>query len=104
VRKDDEECNNSDDENRGENRLPRPRSSFFSPSTFFGGEEGAGGVGTGGGSNSLAVPAASYGRRRSRAVLYQLSGHYSSKPDNKVKSKLGKINSVSLLVIFTDTV
>ena len=34
---------------------------------------------------------ANYGRRRSRAVLYQLSGHY--KQDNKHKIKL---NSVSI--------
>lgn len=37
-------------------------------------------------------PASMMGRRRSRAVLYQLSGHY--KPE-KVKTKL-KINNVSL--------
>lgn len=37
-------------------------------------------------------PASVMGRRRSRAVLYQLSGHY--KPDGKVKTKL-KINNVS---------
>lgn len=37
------------------------------------------------------APPANYGRRRSRAVLYQLSGHY--KQDN-MKSKL-KINNVS---------
>ena len=36
-------------------------------------------------------PASVMGRRRSRAVLYQLSGHY--KPEN-VKTKL-KINNVS---------
>lgn len=40
------------------------------------------------------VPAGvNMGRRRSRAVLYQLSGHY--KPE-KVKTKL-KLNNVSLL-------
>lgn len=38
-------------------------------------------------------PASVMGRRRSRAVLYQLSGHY--KPE-KVKTKL-KINNVSSL-------
>lgn len=37
------------------------------------------------------APPANYGRRRSRAVLYQLSGHY--KPD-KIKTKL-KLNNVS---------
>jgi len=37
------------------------------------------------------APPANYGRRRSRAVLYQLSGHY--KPD-RMKTKL-KLNNVS---------
>ncbi|XP_050305107.1 potassium voltage-gated channel subfamily H member 8 isoform X2 [Anthonomus grandis grandis] len=36
------------------------------------------------------APHANYGRRRSRAVLYQLSGHY--KPD-KMKTKLSKLNN-----------
>lgn len=50
-------------------------------------------------------PASMMGRRRSRAVLYQLSGHY--KPE-KVKTKL-KINNVSIpsllsrvITIYTD--
>lgn len=42
--------------------------------------------------NSLDIPAGcNMGRRRSRAVLYQLSGHY--KPE-KIKTKI-KLNSVS---------
>lgn len=44
--------------------------------------------------NSLQVPAGcNMGRRRSRAVLYQLSGHY--KPE-KVKTKL-KLGNVSIV-------
>jgi len=39
------------------------------------------------------APPANYGRRRSRAVLYQLSGHYTK--DNRRKSKL-KLNNVSV--------
>lgn len=43
------------------------------------------------------VPAGvNMGRRRSRAVLYQLSGHY--KPE-KIKTKL-KLNNVSALTLF----
>lgn len=42
------------------------------------------------------APPANYGRRRSRAVLYQLSGHY--KPD-KMKTKL-KLNNVSMSVFY----
>lgn len=38
------------------------------------------------------VPPASYERRRSRAVLYQLSGHYKQ---DKIKTKL-KLNNVSI--------
>lgn len=49
------------------------------------------------------APPANYGRRRSRAVLYQLSGHYTK--DNRRKSKL-KLNNVSderiLIVIKND--
>lgn len=41
------------------------------------------------------APPANYGRRRSRAVLYQLSGHY--KPD---KIKKLKLNNVSKFKIF----
>lgn len=37
------------------------------------------------------APPANYGRRRSRAVLYQLSGHYKQ---DKIKTKL-KLNNVS---------
>lgn len=45
-----------------------------------------------GSDNDFEVPAGvNMGRRRSRAVLYQLSGHY--KPE-KVKTKL-KLNNVS---------
>lgn len=40
------------------------------------------------------MPPANYGRRRSRAVLYQLSGHYKQE---KIKTKL-KLNNVSMLV------
>ena len=36
------------------------------------------------------APPANYGRRRSRAVLYQLSGHY--KQDNKHKIKLNNVS------------
>lgn len=39
------------------------------------------------------LPPASYGRRRSRAVLYQLSGHYKQ---DKIKTKL-KLNNVSIV-------
>lgn len=47
--------------------------------------------------NGLQVPAGcNMGRRRSRAVLYQLSGHY--KPE-KVKTKL-KLSNVSILKTF----
>lgn len=38
------------------------------------------------------APPANYGRRRSRAVLYQLSGHYKQE---KIKTKL-KLNNVSI--------
>lgn len=41
------------------------------------------------------APPSNYGRRRSRAVLYQLSGHY--KQDNKHKIKL---NNVRLFISF----
>lgn len=41
------------------------------------------------------APPANYGRRRSRAVLYQLSGHY--KQDNKHKIKLNNV-SASILI------
>lgn len=41
------------------------------------------------------APPSNYGRRRSRAVLYQLSGHY--KQDNKHKIKL---NNVRLYIFF----
>lgn len=37
------------------------------------------------------APPANYGRRRSRAVLYQLSGHY--KQDNKHKIKLNNVSA-----------
>lgn len=44
--------------------------------------------------NNLNVPAGcNMGRRRSRAVLYQLSGHY--KPEKGVKTKL-KLGNVSM--------
>lgn len=39
-----------------------------------------------------APPQGNYGRRRSRAVLYQLSGHYKQ---DKIKTKM-KLNNVSL--------
>lgn len=38
------------------------------------------------------APRDTYGRRRSRAVLYQLSGHYKQ---DKIKTKL-KLNNVSI--------
>lgn len=38
------------------------------------------------------APPANYGRRRSRAVLYQLSGHYKQ---DKIKTK-HKLNNVSI--------
>ena len=40
-----------------------------------------------------------YGRRRSRAVLYQLSGHYKTNDNaaKKIHAKLGGANLVSLL-------
>lgn len=41
------------------------------------------------------APPANYGRRRSRAVLYQLSGHYKQ---DKIKTKL-KLNNVSAIVL-----
>lgn len=45
--------------------------------------------------NNLNIPAeCNMGRRRSRAVLYQLSGHY--KPEKGVKTKL-KLGNVSKL-------
>lgn len=51
-----------------------------------------GGDGDNGPHNDFEIPAGvNLGRRRSRAVLYQLSGHY--KPE-KVKTKL-KLNNVS---------
>lgn len=51
-----------------------------------------GGGGDDGSSSNFEVPAGvNMGRRRSRAVLYQLSGHY--KPE-KIKTKL-KLNRVS---------
>lgn len=68
----------------------------------LGGGIGGGGFGGGGGlggddgdtHGDFDVPAGvNMGRRRSRAVLYQLSGHY--KPE-KVKTKL-KLNNVSAL-------
>lgn len=40
------------------------------------------------------APPANYGRRRSRAVLYQLSGHYKQ---DKIKTKL-KLNNVSIFI------
>lgn len=40
------------------------------------------------------APPANYGRRRSRAVLYQLSGHYKQ---DKIKTKL-KLNNVSIIL------
>lgn len=43
------------------------------------------------GNLDLEAPPANYGRRRSRAVLYQLSGHYKQ---DKIKTKL-KLNNVS---------
>lgn len=43
-----------------------------------------------------APPADKYGRRRSRAVLYQLSGHYKQ---DKIKTKL-KLNNVSTLYLY----
>lgn len=57
---------------------------------FDGGLDGAD---DGNGPHDFDIPAGvNLGRRRSRAVLYQLSGHY--KPE-KVKTKL-KLNSVSI--------
>ena len=61
-------------------------------------------------SNSLAVPLSAeapsnynYGRRRSRAVLYQLSGHYKTTDKTtkaKIHSKLGtNVSSTLLLMI-----
>lgn len=53
-------------------------------------------TGDGGGDESidLDIPAGcNMGRRRSRAVLYQLSGHY--KPEKSVKTKL-KLGNVSM--------
>lgn len=46
--------------------------------------------------NNLNIPAGcNMGRRRSRAVLYQLSGHY--KPEKGVKTKL-KLGNVSTII------
>lgn len=45
------------------------------------------------------APPSNYGRRRSRAVLYQLSGHY--KQDNKHKIKLNNVRLYFLLKIIT---
>ena len=42
-------------------------------------------------------PNYNYGRRRSRAVLYQLSGHYKTDKAKKITSKLN--TNVSLLIL-----
>lgn len=44
-----------------------------------------------------------YSRRRSRAVLYQLSGHYGYRRSVNMKSKL-KLNNVSILSVFNRTI
>lgn len=41
-------------------------------------------------------PPSNYGRRRSRAVLYQLSGHY--KQTDKSKLKLNNVSTTSLII------
>lgn len=62
---------------------------FRSSESAFLGEDGSNG--------DFEVPAGvNMGRRRSRAVLYQLSGHY--KPE-KIKTKL-KLNNVSKRLIY----
>lgn len=63
---------------------------FRDTSTMLGGSSEDGDIGV-----DEFPPASVMGRRRSRAVLYQLSGHY--KPE-KVKTKL-KINNVSIFVL-----
>lgn len=54
-------------------------------------------LGSGGGEyTSIVVPAGcNMGRRRSRAVLYQLSGHYRPEKGVKTKLKLNNVNSVN---------
>ena len=47
------------------------------------------------------APPANYGRRRSRAVLYQLSGHY--KQDSKHKIKLNNVSSTASFVYLQST-
>lgn len=42
-----------------------------------------------------APPGVNYGRRRSRAVLYQLSGHYTKDKPKHTKLKLNNVSNVS---------
>lgn len=48
------------------------------------------------------APPANYGRRRSRAVLYQLSGHYTKDNRRKSKLKLNNVSHDSVFIIFNN--